>query len=91
MIATALATPGQFVPFGSPASSSGEPADASLNVKALPQDPAPPVFEALLGSPASPDLCPKPTITMQRTGDAVSSIRIQCGCGNVIELTCLHE
>ena len=36
------------------------------------------------------DACAKPTVTLQRNGDIVSAIRIQCGCGQVIELTCVY-
>ena len=32
--------------------------------------------------------CSKPAVTLQRNGDQVTSIRIQCGCGQVIELNC---
>jgi len=32
--------------------------------------------------------CPPPKVTLQRQGDVVSGIRIQCGCGQVIELSC---
>jgi len=34
--------------------------------------------------------CPPPKVTLQRQGDVVSSIRIQCGCGQVIELNCVY-
>jgi hypothetical protein len=29
-------------------------------------------------------------ITLKRTGDVVSGIRIQCGCGQVIDLACIY-
>ena len=32
----------------------------------------------------------KPTVTLQRDGDRVTQIRIQCVCGQVIELDCLY-
>jgi len=32
-----------------------------------------------------------PRVTLQRDGDRVSSIRIQCSCGQVVELTCAYE
>jgi hypothetical protein len=34
--------------------------------------------------------CAPPKVTLQRQGDVVSSIRIQCGCGQVIELSCVY-
>jgi len=30
----------------------------------------------------------KPTVSLQKEGDRVTHIRIQCGCGEVIELAC---
>jgi hypothetical protein len=32
----------------------------------------------------------KPNVTLQRVGDRVKQIRIQCVCGQVIELDCLY-
>jgi hypothetical protein len=32
----------------------------------------------------------KPSVTLQRDGDRVTQIRIQCVCGHVIELDCLY-
>jgi hypothetical protein len=94
MIPNAPAMSDQFIPLLPPASSSKDPAFASLHLKVRPQAPAAHAFEALMPASAdqsrSPEGCSKPTVTLQRKGDAVSGIRIQCGCGNVIELTCIH-
>lgn len=32
----------------------------------------------------------RPLVTLQRDGDQVTGIRIECTCGNVIELDCLY-
>jgi len=40
--------------------------------------------------PAPPQNCPPPKVTLQRQGDVVSAIRIQCPCGQVIELSCVY-
>lgn len=32
----------------------------------------------------------KPTVTLQKDGDRVTHIRVQCGCGEVIELECAY-
>jgi len=32
-----------------------------------------------------------PHVTLQRDGERVSAILIQCGCGQVIELACVYE
>lgn len=84
----------QFVPLAFPASPSKEAVFTSFNLKVLPQAPAKPAFEALMAASPdqshSPEVCAQPVVTLQRNGDVVSGIRIQCGCGKVIELTCLH-
>ena len=88
----------QFVPLALPAGSANERPFAALNVKVLPQAGAAapaPAFEPLMAAaPATSrppeEPCSKPTITLQRKGEMVSEIRIQCSCGKVIELTCLH-
>ena len=33
----------------------------------------------------------EPRVTLQRDGDHVSAIRIQCSCGQVIELACVYQ
>jgi len=50
-----------------------------------------PAATASAGPVAAPaGACAKPVVTLQRQGDVVSSIRIQCGCGQVIELNCVY-
>jgi hypothetical protein len=44
----------------------------------------------LAAPPPPPQNCPPPKVTLQRQGDVVSAIRIQCSCGQVIELNCLY-
>jgi len=39
---------------------------------------------------ASPAACGQPKLTLQRQGDVVSAIRVECGCGQVIELKCVY-
>jgi hypothetical protein len=91
--------PDQFVPLAPPPSLPKETAFASLSLKthpiATPASSPAKSFESLLvaapDSGRSPDpACANPVISLQRKGDVVSEIRIQCGCGKVIELTCLH-
>jgi hypothetical protein len=46
-----------------------------------------------LGRPAKPGSggeC-EPKVTLQRDGNRVTSIRIQCTCGQVIELGCIYD
>jgi D-serine deaminase-like pyridoxal phosphate-dependent protein len=40
---------------------------------------------------AAPGACAaKPAITLQRKGNTVTSIRVQCGCGQVIDINCQY-
>ena len=34
--------------------------------------------------------CKQPEITLEREGDRITQVRIQCGCGQVIELGCQY-
>jgi hypothetical protein len=45
---------------------------------------------ALATQPPPAQNCAPPKVTLQRQGDVVSSIRIQCGCGQVIDLNCTY-
>jgi hypothetical protein len=38
--------------------------------------------------PASPHAHDEPTVSVERDGDRVTRIKVQCPCGNVIELAC---
>jgi hypothetical protein len=81
-----------FVPLmTAPAPSTGDTAMFRLTV--LPQAEAKPVFAPLPagGPPASPaQACGHPSVTLERQGEVVSGIRIECGCGQVIELACAY-
>jgi hypothetical protein len=61
----------------------------SAAVKAVPAD-AGHAAPAPATPPAPAQNCAPPKVTLQRQGDVVSSIRIQCGCGQVIELKCVY-
>lgn len=78
-----------FVPL---VTSAQNPATAnSFQLKVVPSVGAKPVFEALPpAAPAPAPPCGQPTVTLQRTGDTISGIRIQCTCGQVIELQCAY-
>jgi len=70
-----------FVPLVPATAKARENTFTSLTAKVSPPASAP--------APA-PEACSKPTVTLQRNGDIVSSIRVQCGCGQVVELTCVY-
>jgi hypothetical protein len=80
-----------FVPFVTAPVSTGEM--ATLQLKVLPQAEANAVFQPLpeCGKPAQPaKSCGQPSVSLQRQGEVVSGIRIECGCGQVIELACAY-
>jgi hypothetical protein len=79
-----------FTPLVTTPVSSGEA--GMFLLKVLPQAEAKAVFEPLAGA-ARPEppakSCAPPSVTLQRQGEMVSGIRIECGCGQVIELACV--
>lgn len=65
--------------------------EAAFLLKVLPQAETKAVFEPLRAGerPEQPAQgCSQPSVTLQRQGEVVSGIRIECGCGQVIELAC---
>ena len=83
-----------FVPL-TLANASNKVADFAPVARNAPADAAArPVFDELLAASSdpshSPEVCAKPSVTLQREGDVVTGIRIQCGCGRVIELACVY-
>jgi hypothetical protein len=64
----------------------------------IPQAAPPQTFQSLETHGPAPGSAPpkagkscEPRVTMQRDGDRISSIRIHCTCGQVIDLTCVYE
>ena len=66
-------------PAGDGAKGAASPAFAPLRAHA-------PAVCADAGSPSSRE----PVVTLQKDGDRVIGIRIECGCGQVIELACSY-
>jgi len=80
-----------FVPLVTMPSSAGETTMAQLKI--LPQAEAKDIFHPLPEGAMpgqSNKACSKPSVTLQRQGEVVSGIRIECGCGQVIELACAY-
>ena len=80
-----------FVPLVTAPASAGE--TPLFQLKVLPQADAKAVFEPLPESvrpEQSAKTCGQPSVTLQRQGEVVSGIRIECGCGQVIELACAY-
>jgi hypothetical protein len=84
-----------FVPLTA-APVSGE--NREFHVTVIPQTEQPQSFQSLeqavpsATSVASPTkrLC-EPRLSVQRDGDRVTSIRIQCTCGQVMDVACVYE
>jgi hypothetical protein len=86
-----IAMSDSFVPFVTAPISTGE--STMLHLKILGQADAKAVFEPLpIGGSPGPVAkdCGQPSVTLQRQGEVVSGIRIECGCGQVIELACAY-
>ena len=46
---------------------------------------------SISAAPAAPGNCPaKPTVTLQRKDNVVTSIRVQCACGQVLDINCQY-
>jgi hypothetical protein len=77
-----------LTPTGAPAA--GRP---DSHVKVLSPTEGAPAFQALgrsQTSAAQTTGC-EPRVTLQRDEDRISAIRIQCTCGQTIELTCVYD
>ena len=92
------ASPDEFVPFhpaaAAAASRRGTTPDAGLRV-VPPAEPAPAFAPLHSSGPPHPHSAPSPTakpiVTLQREGERISGIRIECSCGQVIDLACSYE
>ncbi|HWD21206.1 MAG TPA: hypothetical protein VHB20_18205 [Verrucomicrobiae bacterium] len=67
-----------FVPLVRPSAAPQETAFAPIGVKI--HSPAKP--------PSAAEPCRQPSVTLQRDGDKVTSIRIECSCGQIVDLAC---
>lgn len=90
------ARPDKFVPLAVGAPSTKDRTDFRVTV--LRDTPAAAAFQPL-NQPhaAAPNTIPgahahahEPQVTLQREGDRVTGIHIQCGCGRMIELGCVY-
>ena len=71
--------------------------DFSVTVIPGAETPPPPAFQSLgtprsTPAPAAPEnkTC-EPRVSVQRDGGRVTHLRIQCTCGQVMDLACLYE
>lgn len=67
------------------------PATGSAAASAIASASAPAEISAASASITAPANCSgKPVVTLQRNGDVVTAIKVQCTCGQVIELNCQY-
>lgn len=84
-----------FVPFDPTSATEARASTAPAGFKVVPKSGSSPDFTPLqvpgvphvhaTGGPGG-----KPIITLERDGERVTGIRIECGCGQVIELACSY-
>jgi len=77
-----------FVPLTSTAAPTDQRADQRVTI--LPQAANAQPFRPLTAGAAAHATC-EPRVTVQRDGDRVSLIQIQCGCGQLIEVACVYD
>jgi hypothetical protein len=84
----------KFIPFAPASNASADAPFAAFPLKVLSQAAAKPAFEPqkpLLSAPASnQEACAQPKVSLQRNGDVITGIRIECSCGEVINLSCVY-
>jgi hypothetical protein len=84
----------QFVPLMATAPSTGK---RDFQITVIPQKEQPQEFQSLEKTvPASGERvvfkknC-EPHVSVQREGERITNIRIQCNCGQTIDLACLYD
>ena len=88
-------SPEPFVPFDPIPTLAARSSSTPVNLKVVPKGESTPAFIPLQ-SPDAPHVhgpagnAGEPVVTLQREGDRVTGIRVECGCGQVIELTCSY-
>lgn len=85
----------QFVPFNPLPNTGSREAGSPPSLKVVPKTEAGAAFAPLTASTSAhahsaAHAASKPVVTLQREGDRVTSIRVECGCGQIIELACSY-
>ncbi len=78
-------TPASLAPGGAPAAVS-----SAGSFKPLASPASASAAAATSANPAPGNCAAKPTITLQRKGNVVTSIRVQCSCGQVLDINCQY-
>ena len=71
-----------------------ESANREFKVAVIPAQAQPAAFHSLerfhTDSTDKKKSC-EPKVTVQREGDRITSIRVQCGCGQVMDIACVYD
>jgi hypothetical protein len=93
-MSSAAATQDSFVPFDPVHGPMTASPGSIANLKVVPKAEAGPAFAPLTipGSAPAHGIAAqgKPVVTLQRDGERVTGIRIECVCGQIIELACSY-
>jgi len=95
-MSSAAVDPEAFVPFGLGSLGAARTAGGPANLKVVPKDAGAQEFSPLQTSPAAHghgaggSATGQPTLTLQRDGDKITGIRVECSCGQVIDLACSY-
>jgi hypothetical protein len=84
----------RFVPLDPTPASPGNPVEPAPSLRVVPKTANTPVFTPLdvrEGHPHPPARSGQPVVILQRDADRVTGIRIECACGQVIELACDYD
>ena len=82
-----------FVPLTPASVPSARRADFRVTILSQAENTQPfrPLTPSAPGTAAAPGAGSEPRVSVQRDGDRVSAIHIQCGCGQTMELACVYE
>jgi hypothetical protein len=85
----------QFVPYAPVGASTAKPSPATGGLRVVPKAEGGSTFSpmqmpGLNHHHGSSTASSTPVVTLQREGERVTGIRIECGCGQVIELACSY-
>ena len=82
--------PDVFTPLTPAALTAGGAPSAISSAGAFKPLPSPAGAVAAATSAAPGNCAAKPVITLQRKGNVVTSIRVQCSCGQVLDINCQY-
>jgi hypothetical protein len=79
-----------FAPLVPATAGSKEAAFTAIHSNGVAPGTAPSAPAAPGAAGSGPEPRSKPVVTLRRNGEVVSGIRIQCGCGQVVNLDCVY-